>query len=76
MIKNIIRKLLAGEDYGIAVNELITDEFLKYVIGFFQARGIVPSMNNKDVTVDWYEERTSIIFSVNKEEIAIHSGSE
>ena len=39
VIKNIIRKLLAAEDHGIEINQLITDEFLKYVVNFLLARG-------------------------------------
>ena len=70
--KNIIRKLLAGEDYGIAVNELITDEFLKYVVKFFK-RVASTKLDNKDVTVDWYE-REFISSSLPKEDIAIHAG--
>lgn len=72
MIKNIIRKLLAGEDYGIAVNELITDEFLKYVIDFFK-RVASAKYDNKDVTVDWYEKEL-LASSLSKDEIAIHAG--
>ena len=36
VIKNIIRKLLAGQDYRSEVLTLINAEFLQYVIDFFK----------------------------------------
>ena len=54
VIKNIIRKLLAGEDHGIEINQLITDEFLKYVVNFFK-RIVSAKLDKEDVTIDWYE---------------------
>jgi hypothetical protein len=35
VIKNIIRKLLTGEDYRDDLNALIDAEFLQYIIEFF-----------------------------------------
>ena len=71
-IKKIIRKLLAAEDYGIVVNDLITDEFLKYVVDFFK-RVASAKCENKNVTVDWYEKEF-LKSSLAKEEFAIHAG--
>lgn len=34
--KNIIRKLLKGEDYRIEIVALINAEFLQFAIGFFK----------------------------------------
>ena len=71
-IKNIIQKLLAAEDHSIEVNELITDELLKYLVGFFK-RIASAKLDNKDVTVDWYE-REFLVSSQSIGEIAIHAG--
>ena len=38
VIKNIIRKLLAGEDYRAEIVALIDAEFLQYVVDFFRSR--------------------------------------
>ena len=71
-IKKIIRRLLAAEDHGIEVNKSIADEFLKYAVGFFE-RIVRAKLNSVEVTVDWYE-RELLSSSLNKEDIAIHSG--
>ena len=71
-IKKIIRKLLAAEDYGIEVNQSIADDFLKYAVGFFE-RIVRAKLNSVEVTVDWYE-RELLSSSLNKEDVAIHSG--
>ncbi len=51
VIKNIIRKLLAGEDYRSEIVTLLDAEFLQYVIDFFK-RVACAKLDNKDVTVD------------------------
>ena len=70
--KNIIRKLLAAEDYRSEVLALINARFLEYVIDFFK-RIVSAKLDNRDVTVDWYEKEF-LLSSLPKEEIAIHSG--
>lgn len=70
--KNIIRKLLVGEDYRTEVVTLIDTEFLNYVIDFFK-RVANAKLENKDITVDWYK-RELLSSDLSKEEIAIHSG--
>ena len=72
VIKNIIRKLLAGEDHGIEINQLITDEFLKYVVNFFK-RIVSAKLDNEDVTIDWYESEL-LSSSLPKRDIAIGAG--
>lgn len=71
-IKKIIRKLLEAEDYGIEVNQVIADEFLKYTIGFFE-RIVRARLNSEEVTVDWYE-RELLDPSIPSGEFAIHAG--
>ena len=71
-IKGIIRKVLAAEDYSIEVNELITDELLKYLVDFFE-RIAYAKLDNIDGIVDWYE-RKFILSSQSIGDIAIHAG--
>lgn len=73
VIKNIIRKLLAGTDYRTEVLALINAEFLQYAVDFFK-RVACAKLDNKSVTADWYKKEflNSNLFS--PEEIAIHSG--
>ena len=71
-IKNMIRKLIAAEDHSIEVNELITDEFLKYVVDFFK-RIACAKLDNEGVTVDWYEKEF-LSCDLPKRDLAIHAG--
>lgn len=73
VIKNIIRKLLAGQDYRSEVLTLINAEFLQYVVDFFK-RIACAKLDNKDITVDWYKKELLCADSLSKEEIAVHSG--
>ncbi len=73
VIKNIIRKLLAGQDYRSEVLTLINAEFLQYVIDFFK-RVARAKADNKDVTVDWYKKELLHAESLSKEDVAVHSG--
>ncbi|MFH1962723.1 MAG: CfrBI family restriction endonuclease [bacterium] len=70
--KNIIRKLLKGEDYRIEIVTILTTEFLQFAIDFFK-KVIEAKLNNENVTVDWYKEEF-LSSSLSKEEIAINSG--
>ena len=73
VIKNIIRKLLAGQDYRSEVLTLINAEFLQYVIDFFK-RVACAKLDNIDVTVDWYKKELLHSDSLSKEDVAVHSG--
>ena len=53
--KNIIRKLLKGEDYRIEVVTLINAEFLQFAVDFFK-KIIDAKLKNKSITVDWYKK--------------------
>lgn len=70
--KNIIRKLLQGEDYRIQIVTLINAEFLQFSIEFFK-KVIDAKLSNQEVTTDWYKE-AFLDPKLPKEEIAIHSG--
>jgi hypothetical protein len=70
--KNIIRKLLKGEDYRIEVITLINAGFLQFAIKFF--KDIVDAkLKSKDITVDWYK-KTFLNPNLPAKEIAINSG--
>ncbi|MDE0427196.1 MAG: CfrBI family restriction endonuclease [Candidatus Poribacteria bacterium] len=73
VIKNIIRKLLAGQDYRSEVLTLIDAEFLQYVVDFFK-RVACAKLENKNITVDWYKKELLCSDSLTKEEVAVHSG--
>lgn len=55
VVKNIIRKLLKGEDYRIEVVTLINAEFLQFAIDFFK-KIVDAKLQSRDITVDWYKE--------------------
>ena len=73
VIKNIIRKLLAGEDYRSEIVTLLDAEFLQYVIAFFK-RVACAKLESENITVDWYKKELLFSDSLTKEEIAVHSG--
>lgn len=70
--KNIIKKLLKGEDYRIEVVTLINAEFLQFAIEFFK-KIINAKLQSKDITADWYKD-TFLNRSLTASEIAINSG--
>ena len=72
VVKNIIKRLIKGQDYRIEVVALINAEFLQFAIDFFK-KVIEAKMSNQDVTSDWYKE-TFLNQSLSSEEIAINSG--
>ncbi len=72
VVKNIIRKLLKGEDYRIEIVTLINAEFLQFAINFF--KDIVDAkLKSKDITIDWYK-KAFLNTSLSSKEIAINSG--
>ena len=73
VIKNIIRKLLSGQDYRSEIVTLLDAKFLQYVVDFFK-RVAWAKLDNKDVTVDWYKQEFLCSDSFSPQEVAIHSG--
>lgn len=72
VVKNIIKKLLKGEDYRIEVVTLIDAEFLQFAIDFFK-KVIDAKLKNEGITPDWYKaEFLKPEFS--SRDIAINSG--
>lgn len=72
VIKNIIKRLIKGEDYRIEVVALINAEFLQFSIDFFK-KVVEAKFENKDITVDWYK-KTFLDKGLSSDEIAINSG--
>ena len=70
--KNIIRKLLKGEDYRIEVVTLINAEFLQFAVDFFK-KVVDAKLKSKDITVDWYKKEF-LNPALPARDIAINSG--
>ncbi len=70
--KDIIKKLLNGEDYRILVVSLINDEFLRYTIDFFQ-KVAAAKLKNENITTDWYKKHF-LDPTLPAKDIAIHAG--
>jgi len=70
--KNIIKKLLKGEDYRIEVITLINAEFLQYAVDFFK-KVVNAKLKSKDITVDWYKKEF-LNHDLPARDIAINSG--
>jgi len=72
VVKNIIRKLLKGEDYRIEIVSLINAEFLQFAIDFFK-KVVEAKLSSKEITSDWYKEAL-LNKKLSAQEIAINSG--
>ncbi|MCX7880695.1 MAG: CfrBI family restriction endonuclease [Ignavibacteria bacterium] len=70
--RNIIKKLLKGEDYRIEVINLINAEFLQFAIDFFK-KIVEAKLKNKNITADWYKNEF-LKSSLPSQDIAINSG--
>lgn len=72
VVKNIILKLLNGEDYRIEIITLINAEFLQFAIEFFK-KIIDAKLKNENISIDWYKKEF-LNPSLPTKEIAINSG--
>jgi len=70
--KNIIKKLLKGEDYRVEIVNLIDAEFLEFAIKFFK-KIVDAKLKNKNITVDWYKKEF-LNPNLSAKEITINSG--
>jgi len=70
--KNIVRKLINGNDYRIEIVTLINAEFLQFAIEFFK-QVAEAKLNNQDINIDWYKKEM-LSLKLSPEEIAINSG--
>lgn len=69
--KNIISRLIKGQDYRIEVVALINAQFLQFAMDFFE-KIVQAKLRNKDV-IDWYKKEF-LNPKLSSEEIAINSG--
>ena len=70
--KDIIKKLLRGEDYRIEVITLINAEFLQFAVDFFK-KIVDAKLKNKGITTDWYKKEF-LNPNLPARDIAINSG--
>lgn len=72
VVKNIIKRLIKGQDYRIEVIALINAEFLQFAMDFFK-KVIDAKLKNESVTIDWYK-KAFLNPKLSVDEIAINSG--
>ncbi|WP_192945735.1 CfrBI family restriction endonuclease [Staphylococcus cohnii] len=70
---NVLNSLYKGEDYRGEVISLIQDDFIAYSIEFLK-KVMIAKLENKSITVDWYEKEFIKNEDLKKEDIAINSG--
>lgn len=70
--KNIIKKLIHGDDYRVEVVTLINTEFLQEAINFFK-EVVNAKLANKNISLDWYKE-TFLNKNLPSDKIATNSG--
>ncbi len=70
--KNIIKKLIKGDDYRIEIVTLINAEFLQFSIDFFK-RVTFAKIKNENISTDWYKKEM-LNLDLPSDEIAINSG--
>lgn len=72
VVKNIIKRLIKGQDYRVEVVALINAEFLQFAIDFFK-KIVDAKLANQDLSVDWYK-KTFLNRNLTTDEIVINSG--
>ena len=72
VIKNIIKKLIHGDDYRIEIVTLINAEFLQYAIDFFK-EVVDAKLKNKNISTNWYKKEF-LNPNLSSNDIAINSG--
>jgi hypothetical protein len=73
VIREIIRKLIKNEAYGIDISNLLNAQFMNYAVEFFK-KVAVAKLNRQSITTDWYEEEM-LNPALSKRELAINSGT-
>lgn len=72
-IRQIIKKLINGDDYRIVTQTEINSRFLKYCIDFFK-KVIEAKFENKDITMDWYKSNFVMNDNIPPKDRAIYAG--
>lgn len=71
-VQTVIRDVINANDYRHNVFDVLNADFLQYTIDFFK-KVVSAKLECEDITIDWYK-RTFLHCSLDKEDIAIHSG--
>ncbi|WP_417372298.1 CfrBI family restriction endonuclease [Gelidibacter japonicus] len=71
--REIVKKLIKGEDYRIVTQTEINTRFLNYCIGFFK-KVIEAKMNNQNITMDWYKSHFVMNDAHSPADRAIYAG--
>lgn len=71
--REIVKRLIKGEDYRIVTQTEINNRFLDYCIDFFK-KVIEAKIKNKDITIDWYKQNFVMNASVDIKDRAIYAG--
>lgn len=71
VIKNIIRKLLSGQDFSSEVLAMIDVECLDHVVDFLK-QIVKAKLNEETLPIDWYKEEFLRANSLFEEEIGIY----
>lgn len=72
-VKQILLRLLKGEDYRGEVLNIINADFLDFALQFFKDVAVA-KLQNEELTDDWYKKYFIQNPSLTKEEVAIYSG--
>jgi len=72
-VKQILLRLLKGEDYRGEVLNIINADFLDFAMQFFKDVAVA-KLQNEELTDDWYKKYFIQNPSLTKEEVAIYSG--
>ncbi len=70
--REIVCRLLTGQDYRPTIVQLIDTEFLNYAIEFFK-KVAEAKLNNQQINLDWYRE-AMLHEDLPKEQIAMNAG--
>jgi hypothetical protein len=73
VVREIIRKLLNNDAYGVEVSNLLNAQFMQYAIDFFKKVAIA-KLNSQPITSDWYKAEM-LNPSLSNRELAINSGT-
>ena len=71
VVKNIIKRLIKGQDYRIEVVALINAEFLQFAIDFFK-KIVDAKLANQDVTIDWYKETEDVKMKIEELQVLLN----
>ncbi|MDR2034885.1 MAG: CfrBI family restriction endonuclease [Helicobacteraceae bacterium] len=72
IVKDVIYRVIKGEDYRVVIVNSINAEFLQFSIDFFK-RIVAAKLKSKNISIDWYK-KAFISNPLSSDEIAINAG--